>query len=62
MTSVSIDFILNFFFLSLCTFWLIKEDGSERYINLQPTQIAFHVDSLPCEIQCGGTSGEILTT
>lgn len=55
-------FSFFFFFLSLCTFWLIKEQGSERYINLQLTQIAFHVDSLACEIQCEGTSGEILTS
>lgn len=61
MRSVPIDFILNFFYLSLCTLWLIKEQGSERYINLQRTQIAFHVDSIACEIRCEGTSGEILT-
>lgn len=60
MGSVSIDFILSIFFLSLCTFWLIKEQGSERYINLQHIQIAFQVDSLPVEFNAEGASGEIL--
>jgi len=60
MTSVSIDFILNILFLCLCTFWLIKEQGSERYINLQHIQMALHVDSFSCGIQSEGASGEIL--